>query len=283
MVPLGILVVLGSVLGGYVLEHGELAVLWQPAEVVIIGGAALGTVLISTPMSTLIKVIKSILKVLTGGGVPKATYVELLSLIYELGQTVKKDGQLALESHMENPHSSAIFSKYPTFLKNHHAVDFLADTGRVIIMGGVPPYEIEALMDGDLEVHHHEEAQPVSVLQKVGDAMPGLGIVAAVLGIVITMQAIDGPPQEIGHKVGAALVGTFLGILLAYGFLQPLATIIETINQSEARYFECLKAGLLALARAMPPVIAVEFARRTITSDVRPSFKELESALRGKS
>jgi chemotaxis protein MotA len=282
MVLVGILIVLGAVLGGYVLEHGQLAVLVQPAEFVIIGGAALGTVLIATPMSILTKLIKSILKVLTGGGVPKAAYVELLSLIYDLGQTIKKDGQLALESHMENPHSSSILAKYPTFLKNHHAVDFLADTGRVIIMGGVPPYEIEALMEADLEAHHHEQAQTVSVLTKVGDAMPGLGIVAAVLGIVITMGAIDGPPAEIGHKVGAALVGTFLGVLGAYGFIQPLATIIETINQSEAKYFECLKAGMLALARSMPPAIAVEFARRTITGDVRPSFKDMETMLRKK-
>jgi chemotaxis protein MotA len=282
MVPIGMLIVLVSVFGGYILHHGEIGVLIQPAEFIIIGGAALGALLISTPMSVVIKLIKSLMKVLTGGGVSKVAYVELLSLIYDLGQTIKKDGQLALESHMENAHSSSIFSKYPTFLKNHHAVDFLADTGRVIIMGGVPPYEIEALMDADLEVHHQEEAAPVAVLQKIGDAMPGLGIVAAVLGIVITMQAIDGPPAEIGLKVAAALVGTFLGILIAYGFLQPLASIIETINASEARYFECLKAGLLALARSMPPQIAVEFARRTITSDVRPTFKDMESTLRGK-
>jgi chemotaxis protein MotA len=282
MVPVGILVVLGAVFGGYILEHGDIAVLIQPAELLIIGGAALGIVLISTPISILTKLIRALIKVLSGSGVSQAAYVELLSLLYDLGQTVKKDGQLALESHMENPHSSSLFSKYPTFLKNHHAVDFLADTGRVIIMGGVPPYEIEALMEADLEVHHHEEAQVVAVLTKVGDALPGLGIVAAVLGIVITMGAIDGPPAEIGHKVGAALVGTFLGILLAYGFIQPLGTIIETINQSEARYFECLKAGMLALARSMPPAIAVEFARRTITSDGRPSFKDMETSLRKK-
>jgi len=282
MVVVGFIVVIGSVLGGYVLHHGILGVLVQPAEFIIIGGAAIGTILISTPFSILMKLISSLIKVLTGGGVPKSAYVELLSLVYELGQTVKKDGQLALESHMENPHSSSIFSKYPLFLKNHHAVDFLADTGRIIIMGGVPPYEIDALMDADLETHHEDSARMVSVLTKVGDAMPGLGIVAAVLGIVITMQAIDGPPEEIGYKVGAALVGTFLGILIAYGFIQPLATILETTNQDEARYFQCLKAGLLALARAMPPTIAVEFARRTIFADVRPTFKEMESALRGK-
>jgi chemotaxis protein MotA len=282
MVIVGILIVIGAVLGGYLMEHGILGVLIQPAELVIIGGAALGTILISTPLNVLMKLLKSCIKALTGGSIPKGAYVELLTLIYDLGQTVKKDGQLALESHMENPHSSSIFSKYPTFLKNHHAVDFLADTGRVIVMGGIPPFEIEALMEADIETHHEESARSVSVLTKVGDAMPGLGIVAAVLGIVITMQVIDGPPQEIGHKVAAALVGTFLGILAAYGFIQPLATNIETMNQDEARYLQCLKAGMLALARAMPPVIAVEFARRTIFSDVRPSFKDMETAVRSK-
>ena len=282
MIIVGILIVIGAVFGGYLMEHGVIGVLIQPAEFVIIGGAALGTILISTPLNVLMKLIKSCIKVLTGGSIPKTAYVELLTLIYDLGQTVKKDGQLALESHMENPHSSSIFSKYPIFLKQHHAVDFLADTGRVIVMGGIPPFEIEALMEADIETHHEESARSVSVLTKVGDAMPGLGIVAAVLGIVITMQVIDGPPQEIGHKVAAALVGTFLGILAAYGFIQPLATSLETMNQNEARYLQCLKAGMLALARAMPPVIAVEFARRTIFSDVRPSFKEMETAVRSK-
>jgi chemotaxis protein MotA len=282
MVIVGFLVVIGAVFGGYLLEHGIIGVLIQPAEFVIIGGSALGTIMISTPLNVLMNLLKSSIKVLSGGNIPKAAYVELLTLIYDLGQTVRKDGQLALESHMENPHSSSIFSKYPTFLKRHHAVDFLADTGRIIVMGGVPPYEIEALMDADIETHHEESARPVSVLTKVGDAMPGLGIVAAVLGIVITMQVIDGPPQEIGHKVAAALVGTFLGILAAYGFIQPFATSLETINQNEARYLQCLRAGLMALARSMPPVIAVEFARRTIFSDVRPSFKEMEAAVRSK-
>jgi chemotaxis protein MotA len=282
MAIVGILVVIGAVFGGYLLEHGVIGVLIQPAEFVIIGGSALGTMLISTPLSVLIKLLKSCMKVFTGGSISKGAYVELLTLIYDLGQTVRKDGQLALESHMEDPHSSSIFSKYPTFLKQHHAVDFLADTGRIIVMGGVPPYEIESLMDADIETHHEESARPVSVLTKVGDAMPGLGIVAAVLGIVITMQVIDGPPQEIGHKVAAALVGTFLGILAAYGFLQPFAANLEMTNQNEARYLQCLRAGLMALARSMPPVIAVEFARRTIFSDVRPSFKEMEEAVRSK-
>jgi chemotaxis protein MotA len=282
MVLVGMLVVLGAVFGGYVLEHGTMAVLIQPAEFVIIGGAALGTVLISTPARIVTKLVKALSTVLRGGGVSQGAYMELLSLIYELGQTIKKDGLLSLDAHLENPSRSSILAKYPTLLRHPHAVEFLVDTLRIILLGGVPPYEIEALMAVDLEASQQEGEQTVAVLTKVGDALPSLGIVAAVLGIVITMQAIDGPPQEIGHKVAAALVGTFLGVLLAYGFVQPLGTRVETLHQSEAYYFECLKAGLLALARSVPAVLAVEFARRTIPSDVRPSFQDVERVLSGK-
>jgi chemotaxis protein MotA len=278
----GMLIVIIAIVGGYLMEHGVLLVLLQPAEFIIIGGSALGTVIIATPPKILSQVLKSLTKVLGGDRSSKALYFELLSLLYDLFQTARRDGPLALEPHVEDPEKSTIFSKYPGFLKNHHAVDFLADTMRVMLSGGIAGHELEALMDADLETHHEESARPVSVLSKVGDAMPGLGIVAAVLGIVITMQAIDGPPAEIGHKVAAALVGTFLGILAAYGFLQPLASCIEAVNQSEARYIECIKAGLLAFANDAPPIVAVEFARRTIFSDVRPGFKEMESALRGK-
>jgi chemotaxis protein MotA len=203
----------------------------------------LGSVLIATPPKVLSQVLKSLSKVLSGDHSSKALYFELLSLLYDLFQTARRDGPLALEPHVEEPEKSAIFSKYPGFLKNHHAVDFLTDTMRVMLSGGVAGHDLDALMDADVETHHEESARPVAVLTKVGDAMPGLGIVAAVLGIVITMGAIDGPPAEIGHKVAAALVGTFLGVLAAYGFISPMASIF---------------------------------------SDVRPGFKEMESALRGK-
>ena len=205
----GILLVLGAVLGGYRMEGGEVGVLIQPAEIVIIMGAALGSVLISTPLKVIIQILQSLTKVLTGATVSKGQYFELLSVLYELFQMARKDGQLALEPHIEDPEKSSLFTKYPGFIKNHHAVHFLADTARVILAGGVAPHDLEALMDTDIETHHEESAMPSAVLSKVGDAMPGLGIVAAVLGIVITMGAINGPPEEIGHKVGAALVGTF--------------------------------------------------------------------------
>jgi len=277
----GILVVVGAVLGGFVMAGGNPMLLWQPAEFVVILGAAAGSLLVSTPISLLKKIFSSSLQAMKGGGISKAQYFELLSLLYELFQTAKKDGILGLEAHVEEPFSSAIFTKYPSFLKNHEAVNFLADTLKVIIAGGVPPFELEALMDTDLDTHHEEGNKVPNVLTKIGDAMPGLGIVAAVLGIVITMQAIDGPPEEIGHHVAAALVGTFLGVLGAYGFIQPIAGIIESMLANEGRYIAVIKAGVIAFAKDVPPLIAVEFARRSIYSEVRPSFKELETALRG--
>jgi len=279
---IGILLVFGAVLGGYLMEGGDIGVLIQPAEFVIILGAALGIVLISTPLKVVIQILTSLTKVLTGATISKAQYFELLSVMYELFQMARKDGQLALEPHIEDPDKSSLFSKYPGFIKNHHAVHFLADTVRVVLAGGVAPHDLEGLMDADIDTHHEESAMPSAALAKVGDALPGLGIVAAVLGIVITMGAINGPPEEIGHKVGAALVGTFLGILVSYGFLQPIAAGIENLSSNEARYIIALKVGLLAFANDAPPIVAVEFARRAIFSDVRPSFKEMEDTFRNK-
>lgn len=278
----GVLIVIGAVLGGYVMEGGEIGVLIQPAELVIILGAALGTMIIATPIKVIIQIIQMSLKALGGATVSKAQYVDLLNVLYELFQMARKDGQLALEPHVEDPEKSTLFSKYPSFIHNHHAVHFLADTVRVILAGGVAPHDLEAMMDADIDTHHEEASQPPAALSKVGDAMPGLGIVAAVLGIVITMGAIGGPPEEIGHKVGAALVGTFLGILVSYGFLQPIAAAIETVNNNEGRYILVLKAALLAFASDAPPIVAVEFARRAIFSYVRPSFKEMEEAFKNK-
>lgn len=278
---LGIIVVIAAVLGGYLMEQGKVSVILQPAEFLIIIGAGLGIVLISTPPKLIRQILVHSVRAIRGERIDKNRYFELLALLYELFQTAKKDGILGLEPHVEEPYKSSIFSKYPMFLKNHAAVHFLTDTIKVIITGGVPSYEIEALMETDLETYQEESAKPAAVVSKVGDAMPGLGIVAAVLGIVITMQAIDGPPEVVGHKVGAALVGTFLGVLLSYGFLQPLAASMENMTIAEGRYIACIKAGLMAFAKDVPPLIAVEFARRSIYSDVRPTFKALETTLRG--
>lgn len=276
-VIIGALVVVASVVGGYLMEGGNLLLLSQPAEFVIIGGAAIGSLLIGTPMNVL-KKIGGHLGSAFGAGLTRTDYLDLLSMLYQLFRVIQSTGMMALEPHFENPSSSAILSRYPKFLSRHESLAFLSDSAKVIIVGGMSSHDLEALMEMDLEVHHHEELKPSATLTKMGDALPGLGIVAAVLGVVITMQAIDGPPAEIGHKVGAALVGTFLGILLSYGFVQPMAATLEARVSDDGRYEHCIKAGLLAMFKGLPPAIAIEFARRTLPSDVRPTFEETEQA-----
>ena len=277
LVIIGIVVVLVSVIGGFILEGGPILVLIQLAEFLIIGGSAIGALLISTPNKLLKKLINNILKSLKGSKINKQTYLDVLKLLYELFIVIRKDGLIAIESHIEKPSESAIFQRYPMFLSQAHLINFLSDTLRLVIMGGVPPHDIEILMDSDIELHHAEGTKPGMILQKIGDSLPGLGIVAAVLGIVITMQAINGPPEEIGHKVAAALVGTFLGIFASYGFIQPLATNMDLANDDETGVFNVIKSGIICSAKGLNPIVAVEFARRSISSDFRPSFQEMES------
>jgi chemotaxis protein MotA len=274
-VIIGLLIVIGSVLGGYVMHHGKLALLNQPNEFIIIGGAALGAMLISTPIAVVTKMGKQIVGVMTPG-LTKKDYADLLAMLYQLFRLSQQTGIMALEGHFENPKESTILSKYPKFMARHESLDFLSDSIKVIIVGGMAPHDLEALMDEDIYVHHTEARAPSAALAKVADAFPGLGIVAAVLGVVITMQAIDGPPSEIGEKVGAALVGTFLGILLSYGMFGPLATNLETRVDDEGNYEKCIKAGVLATFKGLPPAIAIEFARRVLPHEVRPSFEETE-------
>jgi chemotaxis protein MotA len=202
-------------------------------------------------------------------------------MLYQIFKAAQQSGVMALEAHFEAPESSSIVSKYPKFLARHHAVDFLADSIKVIIIGGIGAHDFETLMDEDLEVRHQGATKPAATLNKIADALPGLGIVAAVLGVVITMGAIDGPPAEIGHKVGAALVGTFLGILLSYGFTQPLASNLEQRMTQEAYYEQCIKAGVLAMYKGFPPAVSVEFARRVLPEELRPSFDETEKLCKG--
>ncbi len=282
-VIIGIVLVLVAVLGGFALEGGPFLVLIQYSEFLIIVGASVGALLISTPGKLLGKIVKKLVGVFKGAKVSQTLYLDLLKLMHELFQVAQKEGVIGLEQHVENPDKSKIFSKYPALLADRHLLHFLTDTMRLVVVGGAEPFDLESLMDADIETHHQEGAKPGMIMQKIGDSMPGLGIVAAVLGIVITMQAINGPPQEIGHKVAAALVGTFLGILLSYGFVQPLATNLDISAEEEARMFETVKAGVVAFAKGMQPLIAVEFARRTIFQDYRPSFKEMEATLKGKS
>jgi chemotaxis protein MotA len=277
---IGILVVIGAVVGGYMMEHGKLLVLMQPAELIIIGGAAAGTLLIANPISTVIAILKGMIAVLKGSPYTKASYLETLKMLNELFMLARKQGMVKLEEDIEDPPKSEVFKKYPKFLANHHAVHFICDTIRMSISGGVPAFDLDQMMEMDMEIHHHHGSTPINSLSTVADALPGLGIVAAVLGVVITMGALGGPPEEIGHKVAAALVGTFLGILLCYGFLGPLALNMGKMNDSELDYLRCLRQGVIAFVKGSAPVLAVEFARRSIPGDYRPSFKELEIACR---
>ncbi|MCP4706677.1 MAG: flagellar motor stator protein MotA [candidate division Zixibacteria bacterium] len=276
---IGLVVVFGSVIGGYLMHHGHLIVLYQPSEFVIIGGAAIGSMLVGSPIKVMMALLKQLSQIL-GSGPTKEKYQELLVMMYQLFNVARKDGLVGLESHIENPKESTVISQFPFFLKNHHALDFLADTMRLIIMGGVPEHDLDAMLDLDLEIHHEEIAKPSTALSRVADCLPGLGIVAAVLGIVITMGAIGGPPEVIGYKVAAALVGTFLGILLSYGVAGPLSFTLVEMNDVEARYFVCLKQGLVAFHKGFAASIAVEFARRAIPGDLRPGFTEVEEACR---
>lgn len=280
-VIIGILIVIGGIVGGYLMEHGELLVLWQPAEVVIIGGSALGTLLIANPLATVIGLFKAMLRALKPSPYTAKFYLETLKMLNDLFVHARKNGMVKLEADVEEPDKSPIFSKYPTFLKNHHAVHFVCDTLRMAISGGVGTFELDQMMEMDMEGHHHEANIPVGAISAVADALPGLGIVAAVLGIVITMGALGGPPEEIGHKVGAALVGTFLGILMCYGFLGPIASYLTKMNDAEGEFYKMLRMAVISFIKGAAPILAVETARRVIPSHERPSFKEMEKACKG--
>ncbi len=277
----GMLIVVGAVIGGFLMEHGHLAVLLQPAELITIGGAAIGTLLVANPLPVVIGILKGVLAILKPSPFGKPFYLENLKMLNDLFSYARKNGLVKLEGDVEEPEKSPVFSKYPKFLQNHHAVNFVCDTLRMSISGGIGAFELDSMMELDMEVHHHEAQEPVGALSSMADALPGLGIVAAVLGVVITMGSLGGPPEEIGHKVAAALVGTFLGILLCYGFCGPLAAYMTKMNEAEGQYYSFLRVGLLAFVRGSAPILAVEFARRAIPSAVRPSFKEMETNCKG--
>ena len=275
---IGIVLVFGAILGGFLMEKGPLLVLVQPAELVIIGGSALGTLLIANPLPLVIKIFKNLIGILSGSRYTQAYYLETLKMLYDLFQLARKSGMAKLEEEIEAPSKSALFTKYPSLIKDHHLLHFVCDTLRTAVAGVVLPHDLDALLENDIEVHHHETGAPIRALATVGDALPGLGIVAAVLGVTITMSALGGPPEEIGHKVAAALVGTFLGILLCYGVVAPLAANMEKSAEAEAQHYQVLRAGLMAFARGMAPIIAVEFGRRAIPHSVRPHFPDMEKA-----
>ena len=279
----GILVVFGAVIGGFLMEKGQLGVLIQPAELVTIGGAALGTLLAANPIHVLKGLIGGMKNVITGSPFTKERYLQTLKMMFDLFNKARKEGLVAIEADIEGADKSPIFSQYPKFMADHHAKDFVCDTMRMAITGGVLPFDVDQMMELDMDVHHHSSGQPTSALSSVADALPGLGIVAAVLGIVITMGALGGPPEEIGHKVAAALVGTFLGILMCYGVLGPLASVMGKINEEEHAYYHILRVVMLAFIKGTSPILAVELARRAIPAHIRPSFQDVEKACRAKS
>jgi chemotaxis protein MotA len=280
-VIIGIVVVFGAVVGGYLMEHGNLRVLLQPAELLIIGGAGAGTVLVANPLHILKQIAAGIGGVFGGTKFGKARYIESLKMMYDLLNKARKEGLVALESDIEEPDKSPILSKYPLFLKDHHVRDFVCDTMRMAVTGGIEPFDVDQMMEIDMDVHHHGATQPVAALSTMADSLPGLGIVAAVLGVVITMGALGGPPEEIGHKVAAALVGTFLGILLCYGLVGPIAANMAKSADDEHAYYHALRVLMLAFLKGISPIMAVEIARRAIPGHVRPSFQEVEQACRG--
>ena len=280
-VIIGIVVVIGAILGGYLMEHGNLKVLIQPAELVIIGGAALGTVLIANPLYILKQIIGGLLGVFGSSKYGKSQYMKNLKMLYELFSRARKEGLMALETDSDNPEQSPVFSKYPKFLKDHHALPFVCDTIRMAAGGGIEPFDVDQMIESDMEVHHHDATTPVAALSTMADALPGLGIVAAVLGVVITMGALGGPPEEISHKVAAALVGTFLGILLCYGFIGPIAANMSKATEEEHAFYQVMRVVIVSFIKGSPPTIAVECGRRSIPGNVRPTFQELEKYIKG--
>lgn len=280
LIIIGAIIVLGSVLGGFAMGGGSPKAFLHLSEWVVIVGSAAGALVIMAPKKVLLDMVKMTIMCLKGAPFSKAAYEELLKALYELFLLGRRNGMIALEEHVMNPSTSNIFSKYPTFINNHHAVEFLCSGLKPIIDGKIKPDQLKMLLETELRTVEEESHSPIDVLTKTADAMPGFGIVAAVLGIILTMAAISGPPEIIGHKVAAALVGTFLGILISYGFLNPLAVNMHFVSQAEHAYNRCIANSVIGFANGMAPVMAVEVARRGLPTDVKPSAEELEAMLK---
>jgi len=279
---IGIVGVFGAVLAGFLMEKGQVAVLMQPSELVIIGGAAVGTLLAANPMHVLKKIVFDLTRIVKGSMFSKQRYLDSLKMMFALFNKARKDGMAGIESDIEEPEKSALFTKYPSFMANHHIRDFVCDTMRMAITGGASTFDVDQMMELDMDVHHAGASQPANALSTMADALPGLGIVAAVLGVVITMSSLGGPPEEIGRKVASALVGTFLGILLCYGLVGPLAANLSKLNDEEHAYYYVLRVVMLSFIKGMSPLLAIEMARRAIPEHVRPSFQEVEKSCRQK-
>jgi chemotaxis protein MotA len=278
----GIVLVFCAVIGGFLMEKGHLAVLVQPAELLIIAGASIGTLLVANPMHIIKGIAAGLMGIMKGSRFNKQRYLNTLKMMYQFLNKVRKEGLLAVEMDVEKPSESTIFKNFPDFMADHESLSFLCDTLRTAITGGVEPFDMDQMMELDMEVHHHAAIQPIDALSAVADALPGLGIVAAVLGVVITMGALGGPPEEIGEKVAAALVGTFLGILLCYGVVGPLSANMRKTADDQNEYLHVLRVLLLSFLKGSAPMIAIEMGRRAIPAHVRPSFDEMEKSCKNK-
>jgi len=282
LVIVGYIIVAASVFGGFAMAGGHLAALLQPIELLMIGGAALGAFFVGNSMKVVKATLKALPSVLKGSKYSKDTYMELMALMYELLGKVRKEGLMSIEGDVENPEESPVFAKYPKILGDHHVVEFMTDYLRIMVSGNLNAMEIENLMDLEIETHHHEELVPSHVVAKMGDAMPAFGIVAAVMGVVHTMESVGIPPAELGILIAHALVGTFLGILLAYGFVGPLATVLEQKAEEGSKMLQAIKVVLLANLNGYAPAMAVEFGRKALNSTERPGFLELEAHVKQK-
>lgn len=280
-VIIGYLVVIGSVIGGYAIVGGHVAALFQPVELLMIGGAALGAFLVSNPSKTIKAACASLPKCLQGSKYSKTRYLELMGLFYETLTKARKEGLLSIEADIENPSSSALFAKFPMISGDHHLMEFITDYLRIMVSGNLNAHEIETLMDNEIETHHHEAMVPSGAIQNVADGLPAFGIVAAVMGVVHTMGSVGQPPAVLGEMIAHALVGTFLGILLAYGFVGPLARLLEQKVDESTKELQCVKVTLLASMQGYAPAIAVEFGRKVLYSTERPGFAELEAYVKG--
>lgn len=276
LVIIGYVVILAAVFGGYAAAGGHLGGLWQPLEVVMIFGGALGAFVVGNDMKSIKATMKALPTVFKGSHVNKALYMDLLALLFEILSKIRKEGMMSIEKDVEDPESSALFSKYPTIQHDHHLVEFITDYLRLMVSGNMDAFQIENLMDNEIDTHHQEGHVAAHCISKLGDALPAFGIVAAVMGVVHTMESLHLPPTELGVLIGHALVGTFLGILLAYGFVGPLAGVLEAKLEEGTKVYQTIKATLLASLNGYAPAIAVEFGRKVMYSTERPSFSELE-------
>ena len=278
---IGLVLLFGLVFGSYIMSGGNMGVILHaaPHELMAIGGAGIASFLIANSMTTIKACGGGFGKVFSGPKWKASDYRDLLALLFLLTKTMKSKGVIALESHIEKPHDSSIFSRYPKISKDHFAVDFICDTLRMMTMNLEDPHQVEDAMEKQLEKHHHEALAASHAIQNLADALPALGIVAAVLGVIKTMGAITEPPEVLGEMIGGALVGTFLGVFMAYGFIGPIASSLKATYDAEVKYLQCIKAGLLAYLQGYAPAIAVEFARKALLSNVRPTFYEVEEAV----